>query len=64
MAGEDEIRGNSVYETEQLPETLPPVEEKPIAAQLEKKPGLMAKCVFSVFGGLPMGRTIPLTSIS
>jgi hypothetical protein len=62
MAGEDEIRGNSVYQTEQPSQTPSPVEEKPIAAQQEKKkPGLMAKCVSPVFFDFHMGRTNPLT---
>jgi hypothetical protein len=53
MDGEDEIRGNSVYQTEQPFSTPSPVQEKPIAAQIEKKPGLMAKYISPVLSTSP-----------
>jgi len=56
MAGEDEIRGNSVYETEQPSPTPSPVQEKPVTAQQEKKPGLLAKCVSPGFCQFPHGQ--------
>ena len=44
MADQDEIRGNSVYETEQAVESKP-ADEKPIAEQVPKPTGFMGKSV-------------------
>jgi hypothetical protein len=42
MAGQDEIRGNSVYETEQPVESKP-AEERPIADEVPKPTGFFGK---------------------
>jgi hypothetical protein len=57
---EDEIRGNSVYQTEEpLPSPSPSPVEKPVAP-LEKKPGLLAKYASpDFFFQFPHGQNFP-----